>query len=242
MKILSGWMDRKDLPYRCRQSQKFRDKLSINIWIQSHGRKPVLQVWVIGKMSSQWLRVKMEEGISRGVCVMGCTDFDTYIFPGHVKRPELWVWTGKKSSRAKQRNSQVSSIQLCSGRRLPKIVCVYVFEKWNYVRNLRHICQLVNAASSCRVVWKDHQIFVIVTLAHLHPVLWQQPATDTWIWVENSYISPGLLSLLLTKKNCIYLVALHKFRLCSFIAAHFVHLTIIQNAKGSRNLSQKFSW
>lgn len=51
-----------------------------------------------GQMSSQWLREKMEEGMCRGACGMGCTDFDTCIFPGDLKRPEFWVWAGKESS------------------------------------------------------------------------------------------------------------------------------------------------
>lgn len=178
---------------------------------------------MIWKMSSQWLREKMEEGMWRGACGMGCIDFDTYIFLGDLKRPEFWFWAGKKSSRTEKWNSQVSSTHFCLWGLL-RIICVYTFEKWEYVRNLRCTCQLMNAASSWRVLWKDHQLFAVVTLAHLHPVLWQQPFTDTWIWVETFYSSPELLSLLLTKNNCVYFVTLNKFRPCSFIMSRFVDL------------------
>lgn len=157
--------------------------------------------WMIGKMSSQWLREGMEEGLSRGPYGMGCTDFDIYIFPGDLKRPKFWFWAGTKISRAENWSSQVSSMHLCLWRRLPKIICVHMFEKWAYVRNLRCTCQLVSAANSWRVVWKDDQVCAVVTLACLHPALWQQPVTDTWIWLGNFYSFPEFLSLLLTKKN-----------------------------------------
>lgn len=179
----------------------------------------------------------------RRECGMGHTDFDPYIFPGDLKRIKFWFWAGKKSSRAEKWNSQVSRTHLCLWRRLPKIICVYTFEKWDYVRNLRCTCQLVNTASSWTEGWKDHQGFAVATLAHLQPVLWQQSLTDTWIWVETFYSSPELLSLLLTKKYCIYFVTLNKFRPCSFIPSPCADLLqIIQEAKGSKNISPKFSW
>lgn len=60
-------------------------------------------------MSSQSLREKMVECTGR----KECTDFNIYIFPGDMKRPEFWVWAGMKDSRKEKWNSQISNILMC---------------------------------------------------------------------------------------------------------------------------------
>lgn len=85
----------------------------MNIWIQSSRRKPALWAWWIRKMSSQSLREKMVECTGKGVCGLGCTDFNIYILPRDMKRPEFWVWAGMKGSREEKSNFQISNTLMC---------------------------------------------------------------------------------------------------------------------------------
>lgn len=135
--------------------------------------------------------------------------FHTCIFPEDVKRLEFWVWAGMKGTRVENWNSEVSNTLVCvqhtthTSRLLREItgnfLCVHSLEMGLCEKPEVH-SQLVIVASSWRVVWKDHQVFAVVTLAWLHPALWQQLVTDTGTQVEGFFSSPELPSLLLTKK------------------------------------------
>lgn len=195
-----------------------------------------------GKMSSQWLREKMEEGMRRGACGMGRVGFDTCIFPGDLKRPEFWVWAGKKSS--EQRSKILRSpayIYVYERDYLKLFVCTRLKKMRLCEKSEMHLpggecCQLQESSL------KISPAICIVTLARLHPVLWWQSVTDTWIWVETFYSFPELLSSTSYKKLYLFCNT-EQVQTLFFHSISFCYLLhIIQDAKHSGNLSPKFSW